>query len=63
MAWYKIVVEDHFTSQATNLSSHVRVVNRTIKEKLTKSQFRMFMTSVFGRFVDMDRVAPLATIF
>lgn len=56
MTNFKIVVQDCFPSQATNLSSHTEIANRILKEKLMERQLDMFKRIVFGRYMDMDIV-------
>ncbi|CAK9315510.1 unnamed protein product [Citrullus colocynthis] len=42
MTNFKIVVQDCFLGQATNLSSHTEIANRILKEKLMERQLDMF---------------------
>ncbi|XP_038887239.1 uncharacterized protein LOC120077431 [Benincasa hispida] len=51
---FKIPPHDRFPYQITNLSSHIGMTNKIVKEKLTLTQLVLFKKTVFGRFVDVD---------
>ncbi|XP_038904309.1 uncharacterized protein LOC120090663 [Benincasa hispida] len=51
---FKIPPQYHFPGQATNLSSHISMANKIVKEKLTPIQLALYKKMVFGRFIDTD---------